>query len=291
MALTPQARTKWLLLFGLALVWGGSFLLIKKSLICFSPLQVASLRVGIAGLALSPLFVKEWRKLDPGEWRPLLIVGLAGSGVPAIFFSIAQTQIPSAITGMLNTLTPIFTMILGAAFFSQKTTARQISGVILGLAGAALLISQSTGTDTGSRHIFAALIVMGTVCYALSSNVVKHFLSHRRSLAISTIAYGLLTPAAAVLFLSTDLSRITTPSAELWVSWLSILFLSIVGTAVASIFFFGLVRRTSALFASMVTYLIPVVATLLGIWDGELVNLIQILSLTAIASGVYLSGR
>lgn len=280
----------WILLIGLSLVWGSSFFLIKKALVVFDPIQVASIRVSIAGLLFCPLLFKEIGRVDKKDFKWLVVVGLIGSALPAFFYAWAQVQLPSATAGMLNSLTPLFTLVLGVLFFSFPLLPRKLIGVLVGLIGAVFLIlagSGEVGVTTSMKY--ASFIVLATLCYAVSGNVVNRFLPHCRSLSISVIAYGLVFPIALVLLFNTDfLQRLNTQSFAGW-SLAAAVTLGVVGTAIASIFYFALVRRTSALFASMVTYLIPGVAVVLGMIDGEVLTLGHFFGLILIIAGVYLS--
>jgi drug/metabolite transporter (DMT)-like permease len=186
------------LLFGLASVWGSSFFLIKKALIALHPLQVACLRLSIAGLVLSPFFLGQVKNLPRRDIKWLLVVGLAGSGIPAVCFGFAQTHISSAVAGILNSLTPLFTLVIGVLFFAFKAHFRNILGVLVGLLGAIFLITQALEGPLMTNFFFAGLIVFGTMCYATSSNVVSRYLPHRKSFSISVLSYVMLIPLGMI---------------------------------------------------------------------------------------------
>jgi drug/metabolite transporter (DMT)-like permease len=277
------------LLFGLASVWGSSFFLIKKALIALHPLQVACLRLSIAGLVLSPFFLGQVKNLPRRDIKWLLVVGLAGSGIPAVCFGFAQTHISSAVAGILNSLTPLFTLVIGVLFFAFKAHFRNILGVLVGLLGAIFLITQALEGPLMTNFFFAGLIVFGTMCYATSSNVVSRYLPHRKSFSISVLSYVMLLPLGLIVLFSTDFLHRLQTQPQIALSLGAVFTLAIFGTAIASIFYFMLVQRTSPLFASMVTYLIPLIATILGFFDGEAISMMHNIGLLLIISGVYLS--
>lgn len=250
---------------------------------------MASLRLSIAGLALSPFFFRQVKGLDIREIKYLLAVGLAGSAIPAFCYGFAQTHISSAVTGMLNSLTPLFTLVIGVLFFAFRTQPRNILGVVIGLLGALLLVIQAIEGPLTTNLFYAGLVVFGTMCYATSGNVVARFLPHRKSTSISILAYVMLMPIALIILFSTDFIHRLQTEPRIYLSLAAVSALAIFGTAVASIFYFMLVQRTTALFAAMVTYLIPVVATLLGFFDGEPISIMHGAGLLLIISGVYLS--
>jgi len=245
----------------LSLIWGSSFILIKKSLITFNPVQVGTLR----------------------------IVGVIGSAIPAILFSYAQTKIDSSLAGLLNTLTPIWVIIMGSLLFGLAVNRKKIIGVILGFTGALMLILFSSKGDY-SNMIYGILIVISTLCYAASVNIIKAKLSHVNALSITVFSYlmaGLLVIAIFILYTSSDIVN----EPEFYSSLAAVSALGIFGTALGSVIFFRLTQRTDPVFSSMVTYLIPIVALLWGFWDGENITLYHLLGMAVILSGVWLSSR
>lgn len=253
-------------------------------------MQLASLRLTFAAMAFAPFFWKESRNVGRREWVLLASVGLAGSGIPAFCYALAQTKIASSTTGILNSLTPLFTLLIGIGIFQVKSSWSKWIGVALGLIGAVILIAP-TAAGGGTSTPYATFIIVGSVCYAISGNIIKQYFPNRSAFSISTLAFTLLGPFAFVLLLSTDITTVLQTNPYAWYSIGAVFLLAIAGTALASIFYFKLVQETDALFAASVSYLIPIVAILLGSLDGENLHLYHLLGLLLISSGIYLSRR
>ncbi|MGM0481064.1 MAG: DMT family transporter [Pseudomonadota bacterium] len=280
----------WLLLGLLALIWGSSFLLIKKGLIAFGAMEVGALRIASAGLVLAPLVAKRLHQITAKHWAKLASVGLVGSLIPAFMFSIAQTQLESGITGVLNALTPISTLVIGVLVFHQQAKFAQVAGVLIGLFGTVLLMT--AGADgSWTFNSYALLVLIATVCYGINLNLIKHKIADLRPLTITGVSLLMASiPATLYLFLGTDfVTQVQQPDALL--SLLAVLILGVVGTAGALIIFNNLVQMTNTVFTSSVTYLIPIVAMLLGIMDGENFWLQHAIGMTAILVGVWFANR
>lgn len=279
----------WLALGLLTLIWGSSYILIKWGLVAFEPFQVASLRVGIAAVAFFPFFLIKRKEVQLKDWKYLAIVGLIGTGIPSFLFPIAQTEISSSLTGVLSTLTPIFTLILGILFFAAKVARRNIVGVVIGLVGAMTLIVFGKAAFEGGNNWFGLFIVLGCFCYAISVNTVKAGLQNLNPITLSSAAFALLLPLAGFGFWWTDISTTLQTHPQAWECLGYIAALSLAGTFFASVLFFWLVQLTSAVFASTVAYLMPIVALLLGALDGELITVWHLGGMILILFGVYLT--
>ncbi|WP_404400921.1 DMT family transporter [Idiomarina seosinensis] len=280
----------WFLLGLLALIWGSSFLLIKKGLIAFGAMEVGALRIASAGIVLAPLIARRLRHITKKHWAKLASVGLVGSLIPAFMFSIAQTQLESGITGVLNALTPISTLVIGVLFFHQQARVAQVVGVLIGLFGTVLLMTAGSGGGW-TFNSYALLVLIATICYGINLNLIKHKISDLRPLTITGISLLMASiPATLFLFFATDfVVQVQQPDALL--SLLAVLILGVVGTAGALIIFNHLVQMTNTVFTSSVTYLIPIVAMLLGILDGEDFWLQHAVGMTAILVGVWFANR
>lgn len=292
--ITPSRNLviSWSILGGLALIWGSSFILIKRGLDFFSSTEVGALRISITFLVLSPFALSRIRKLQMREWKYLALVGLIGSGIPAFLFAKAQTGIDSSLAGILNSLTPLFTMIIGVGFFALKTRWFNIAGVLIGLAGAIGLISISGGKSFEFNFQYAVYIIIATVCYATNVNVVKYKLRDVDALTITVFSFFIIgLPVLLYLFIFTDFLRqiFTQPAALKGLGYVSIL--AVIGTALALFAFNKLVKLASPVFAASVTYLIPIVAISWGAIDGEKMTPVTFIWMGVILLGIFLVNK
>lgn len=286
---TPPLKA-WLLLGLLALIWGSSFLLIKKGLLGFAPDQLAAIRIASAGFVLLPFILKRFKTVQRHHWLKLICVGLVGSFIPAFLFAFAQTELPSGVTGVLNTFTPLATLIIGVALFRQSALLQQWLGVIIGLVGTLLLVTASANGDFEFNR-YGLLIIVATICYGLNLNLIKHHIPDLGALTITGVSLFLVAPAALLyLLIATPFaSQVNDPT--VWFPLGAILLLGIVGTAMALVIFNTVVKLTDTTFTSSVTYLIPIVALILGILDGEPFFLQQGIGLAAILTGVWIANK
>jgi len=285
----------WLLLLLLACIWGSSFILMKKGMFAedgtaiFSSEQVGSLRMLIAALALLPISIGKLKKLSWKNIFPLAIVGFCGNFFPAFLFTYAETGISSGLAGMLNSFTPIFTIIIGFLFFKTKLTNKQIIGTVIGTLGIiALVLTGKTASLNGDwDHILA--IVLATLLYAISLTTIKNKLSNFNSFEITSLAFLIIFPFSICGFFLTDTIQTFNSNPMAYQGIFYIIILSIVGTALAVVLFNRIIAFSSALFASSVTYFIPIVAVLIGFTFGETINLWQVLSMLIVLSGVIIA--
>lgn len=285
--MTSKTRS-WLILILLAMIWGSSFILMKRGMDTFSSDEVAALRISIAFLALTPLFLKHYR-IDLKKYiKGLLIMGVFGNLIPAFLFTRAETQISSSLAGMLNALTPLFTVIVASVWLKIKPSGIRISGLIVGFIAAACLMLFDKTEDTFRNISYSLLIVVATLCYAISLTGIKKYLSDLNSVTATLWAFSFTGPLALVyLFSATDFTvHLQEPGAGQSLGYVCLL--AVVGTALSVILYNVLIKQAGLLFASSCTYLIPVVAVLWGLLDGESVNMAQILSIVAIILSVYL---
>ena len=284
-----QGLLSWLILTSLVLVWGSSFILMKKALLYFSGVEVGLLRIVITFLFLAPLILKRILKLNKKYFLILTISGIVGSVIPALMFAIAETGIDSSIAGTLNSLTPLFTLIIGVLFFHIHTRWFNVAGVIIGLTGALGLIWVSGGGQLSVNALYASLVVIASICYAINVNLVKTFLKDINSLDITVLTFffvGLPTLIYVLIFTEIPHTLLTNSKAWEGMGYLSIL--SVVGTGLALIAFNKLIKLSSPIFASSVTYLIPIVAILWGVYDGETFTFSYFLWILLILGGVFL---
>jgi len=259
----------------------------KRGLEVYSHSTVAGLRISISFLLLVPFALRHIRKVDKKYWKYLIASGFLGNGIPAFLFTKAQTEIPSSLSGMLNSLTPIFALIVGILLFKTKPLKTQVVGVSIGLIGAFLLISSNGINLENSNLSFTLLIVLATICYAFSVNIIKTYLKDINSIAITSLAFLSIGPFVISYLFTTDFIYITNNNPESGSALFYITLLSVFGTAISVILFNMLIKKTSTLFATSVTYLIPVFAIMWGLLDTETINYLQILGISIILIGVY----
>lgn len=258
----------------------------------FSDFQVGALRIFIAAIFMIPLIIKKTHLLRGGRWKYFLAVGLFGNTLPAFFFATAQTQIPSAVAGMLNALVPVFSVLIAVFIFHVRVSGMQWTGIFLGLISAAGILWAAGDFDKGAVHMgYAGLVVLATLCYAISLNIIKQFLQNEPAAAITGLALVMVSPIGAGVLLYTDFPHTLATAEGGWTGLGAVAMLAILGTALALILFNKLVQETSAVFASSVTYLIPLVAVLWGVFDGERFTLTQTLFGAAMLFGIVLINR
>lgn len=285
-----QKWINWLVFALLSLVWGSSFVLIKEGLRSFSPYQVASLRMLFAGLVLVPFAIKALPQIPKEKMGLVLISGVAGNFIPAFLFCIAETQIDSSLAGILNSLTPLFTILVGISFFKVQTNITKIIGVIIGFIGLCFLFA--AGKDMSMRNMsYAGLVLMATLFYGINVNMVGRYLQNIGALNIASVAFSFLVlPSAAILFFTGYFNNNFTNQTVIQSTFASAV-LGIVGTSLASILFYYLIKRAGVIFGSLVTYGIPIVAVCWGMVYGEKITPMQYVWMGVILIGVFIANR
>ncbi len=281
-------QKKWLYLILISLIWGSSFILIKKALIGLTAFQLGGLRIVFASLALFIIGFKTLFKIKARDWKWLIIAGLTSSFFPPYLFALAQTELDSGITSIFNSIVPLLTTLVGILLFGTLISKRQILGVFIGLSGTIALILAGIEFTPDQNYTYSIFIVLSALGYAFNINIIKKHLSHLSPLAVTTASFAVAFVPASFLvlysgFLKNVQVHIQSPNA-LWY----VLVLAIVGTAIANILFNRLIQISSPVFAASVTYLIPLVAVLWGLWDGEAINVYQLLGGIIILFGVWL---
>lgn len=284
--------TSIILLIILSLIWGTSFILIKQGLKVFSPDEVGALRVSAATLFLLPFALVRFRELGKNDYFNLFISGMMGIFIPAFLFALAQTRLESSVAGILNTLSPVWVMILGAIFFHQRFRGYALLGIIISFAGAVILaLSRSSATISGF-NIYALLIVLACALYGANLNWLKFRIHDISSITITSVALLLTGPFAMLyLFGFTDFTSklVETPGA--WKAFGYIAVLALMSTAIANLLFTKLLKISTPLFASSVTYIMPIVAVMWGVLDGEQLFIGHFIGMIAILVGVYLANK
>ena len=283
-------QIKWILLALLALIWGSSFILIKKGLVGLSPFELGSLRIIFCAIFLLVIGFKSLAEIPLHKWKYVAITSLFGTFIPAYLFAIAETKVSSSICSILNSLTPLSTLLLGATFFGLDFKRSQFLGIIIGLIGTAILIFAGVENNTTENYFYTLFVIVATMCYATNVNLIKKYLSDVKPLSITTGNFMvMLLPAVMILFLtdfSTKINIASTQNAMIFVA-----ILGIVGTGIANVSFYKLIQISSPVFASSVTYLIPIVALGWGIFDNERLSLFQVFGAVIVMVGIYLANK
>lgn len=289
MGVAPNKLWNWSTMLFLAFIWGSSFILMKRGLEVFSYTEVAALRMTLAWASLLPFVWKEIRKIPNNLWLPLAIVGLCGNGIPAFLFTKAQTQLDSSLTGILNALVPLFTLLIAVFVFKTKVKWHNILGIIIGLIGAVWLVA-GNGVVMDNAH-YAWFVVAATICYAISLNTIKNYLGSLNPIHITGLAFFFVGPFTLIYLFSSDFMLQMNTHPQAWNALGYIFILAVVGTSMAVAIFNQLVHRTTAIFASSVTYLIPIFAIMWGLIDGETIALQHFLGTAIIFGGIYLVNK
>jgi drug/metabolite transporter (DMT)-like permease len=291
---SESALKAWGFLIILALVWGSSFILIKRGLEVYSPGEVGALRIVFAGMVLLPLSLPRLKGLNKRQVKNLIIVGLVGSFIPAFLFAKAQTQLSSSLTGVFNAMTPLFVVIIGALFFKSRITRRNAIGLVIAFIGVVILLMVKEGGLGNFNEInaYALLVLLACACYGLNLNIIKYRFVELKPVAITAISLSIVLPLALIyLFTSTQFSfkLLHVEGAVQAAGYIAIL--GIVGTALALILFNVMVKVATPVFASSVTYLIPVVAIMWGLLDGEILLAGHYFGIIAVIFGVWVGNR
>ncbi|MFN7117386.1 MAG: DMT family transporter [Saprospiraceae bacterium] len=286
-------RLKNFLILGfLSIIWGSSFILIKKSLEVYAPLQVALLRQSFSASAFLPFLLYHWRKVDVKRLHFYLLIGLCGSAIPSFLFAFAQQHISSSVAGILNSLVPLFTLLLGLIIFQAKFIGSKLIGVLLGLAGASVLIFAGDGQGLKGDIFYSFLIVLATICYAINANLVASVFRDLTSLEISMVGFTMVgVPSFIYLASGTNFFQVMYMHPQAWEALGYVAFLALIGTVLATIIYFKLIQQTNPVFASTTAYLMPLVSVIWGVLDGEAVGWQHLLGMVLILGGVYLSRK
>ncbi|MBL6648318.1 MAG: DMT family transporter [Flavobacteriaceae bacterium] len=281
---------KWIYLMILSLVWGSSYILMKKALLGLNPLQVGSLRMIISTIFLLIIGYSSLKSVPNDKWKWILITGLIGF-FPPFLFAYAQTEIDSALTAILNSLTPLATLLIGIGYYRLKINSKQISGVIIGLIGSVILMYQGSVINPDQNILYVLFILLSSILYATSLNILKVHLQDVSAVAITVGNFIFIFPLALMVFLNSDYKQIDLSSLETKNAIFYILLLSVFGTVFAKILFNKFVQIASPVFVSSVTYTLPIVALFWGLLDGEIFTLNQLFATVIILVGVYLANK
>jgi len=292
---SENSLKNWTLLVVLTLIWGSSFILIKRGLEVFSPGEVGAYRMVAAASLLLPLSLPRIKQLSKTQVKNLLVTGLLGSFIPAFLFPIAQTQLSSSLTGVLNALTPLFVVLAGALFFNTSITKRNGVGLVIAFFGVIILVTfkEGGGWDSLSNiNAYALYVIAACICYSINLHFIKTRFTKLKSIEISSISLLLILPMALIyLFAGTNFSYKMATHPDAWEALGYVTLLGMVGTATALILFNIMIKSASPFFASLVTYTIPIVAILWGVLDGEVLLLGHYLGIAAVILGVWVGNK
>ncbi|MFC2125636.1 DMT family transporter [Bacteroidota bacterium] len=280
----------WFMLIILAIIWGSSFILMKKGLVSLTPGEIGGIRILSAAVFLIPVSLPIIRKIKRKHWIYLFISGFLGSLIPSVLFPIAQTRIDSGIAGVLNALTPLFTILVGASYFHSKFTLRTVIGIFIGFVGSIVLITAGSVGSWWNINIYALLIVLATFFYGINVNLIKYYLGDMRPAHITSISMLIVSPFAFIyLLVQSDITSKIYNDPQVWIPLFYVILLGVVGTALALILFNRMLKITNTVFASSVTYLIPIVAVIWGLIDNEVLLFNHYLGMAGIIVGVLIA--
>lgn len=287
-----RRTTSIILLIVLSIIWGTSFILMKKGLKVFSAGEVGAIRVVAATLFLLPFAFQRLKELKADHYWKLFASGMLGIFFPAFLFATAQTKMDSSITGILNSLTPIFVLSIGALFFHQKFRSQSLLGIVIGLGGTVLLIISRAGGQIGGMNLYALFVIGACICYGLNVNFIKFKIADLSSLTITSIALLLIGPLALIyLFGFTNFTIKLNEAEGAWEALAYLVLLGLMSTSIATLLFNRLIKISTPLFASSITYVIPIVAVMWGLLDGEQLVAGHFAGMAAIILGVYLANK
>jgi len=278
----------WILLISLSIIWGSSFILMHEGLKYFTSSQLASFRLSIIGLIFLPFGFYGLKSVDKKDIKWFALAGLLGNFIPAFCFAIAQTRILSSTAGALNSLTPFFTLISGIILFSKKFNKYKAIGIAIGMMGVLILILVKPGGETETNYEYGLLIIVATLLYGINVNIIETKLSKYDPAKISIIPLSLIFLPAAIclIYFKFPITEMFTPEYIQGTIYISVLGLA--GTGLGLILFNRLIQISTGLFASTVTYMMPVVSSFWGIYNNEFIGPIQIFSFCLILLGVLL---
>ncbi|RDK88181.1 DMT family transporter [Marinirhabdus gelatinilytica] len=282
---------KWLYLAILSLIWGSSFILIKKGLVGLTDAQLGSSRIVLTSIFLFSVGFKSLKQVQRHHWKWIAASGFISSFFPPFLFAMAQNEIDSAVASILNSIVPLNTVIVGATLFGILSSRNQIIGVFIGLAGTLMLIVAGAEFNPNQNYWYSLLIITATVGYALNVNIIKKYLSDISALAVTTGNFLFVFLPALIILYYTGFFETIFSSAEMQLAFFYVVILSLFGTAIAKVIFNRLVQIASPVFASSVTYTMPIVAVLWGVVDGESFSIWQFVAALVILFGVYLGNK
>ena len=286
-----RINNKWVFLALLSLIWGSSFILIKKGLVGLSALQLGSLRIIFSSFFLLLIYWKRVYTINFIEWKWIFISALIGSFFPAFLFAFAETEIDSSVASVLNSIVPLNTLIIGVLIFNIKSSAKQFVGVFIGFIGATLLIISGININPDQNYLYAGLVIICSFLYAINVNIIKKYLQHMSAVTLAVGHFSVILAPAILIFYFSDFSIISLHSTEVQLSIFYVLILALFATSIAKVLFNKLIQMSSPVFASSVTYSMLIVSILWGMIDGEKFSIYQLMSTLVIVLGILLTSK
>lgn len=288
--MNQQNFINWLLFIVLSVVWGSSFILMKTSAEHLNGLQIGSIRIFAAGICFLPWAVFHISKIPVKKLGVVVLTGLLGNFLPALLFATAiKENGESSLASILNSLTPLFVIVIGVLFFKSKVQNRKIAGVLVGLAGLVILNVLRGPVSAGDNGVL--LILIATVFYGTTVNLVSHYLKGIDGFKIASVSLAIMAIPACIIMWQQNVFTIARYDEEARWSIAVACLLGVVGSAIATGLYYILIQKAGGLFASLVTYAIPIVAIMWGLLANENITAAQIGCLAMILAGVYLANR
>ena len=282
---------KWFYLISLSLIWGSSFILIKKALVGLEADQLGSLRIIFSSIIIILIAWKRLSKINRLEWKWITISAFLGSFFPAFLFAFAEKEIDSAVASIINSIVPLNTVIIGMVLFNIRSTKRQIIGVLIGLAGTYMLIMSGIKLNPDQNYLYSGFVILCSFLYALNVNIIKKYLQHLSALTITVGHFAVIIIPAVIVFYFSDFDVNSLKNQETTDSVIYVLILAVFGTALAKILFNKLIKISSPVFASSVTYSMLIVSIFWGLVDGEKFSIYQLIATIIIIFGVLLTNK
>ena len=282
---------KWFYLISLSLIWGSSFILIKKALVGLEADQLGSLRIIFSSIIIILIAWKRLSKITRLEWKWITISAFLGSFFPAFLFAFAEKEIDSAVASIINSIVPLNTVIIGMVLFNIRSTKRQIIGVLIGLAGTYMLIMSGIKLNPDQNYLYSGFVILCSFLYALNVNIIKKYLQHLSALTITVGHFAVIIIPAVIVFYFSDFDVNSLRNQETIDSIIYVLILAVFGTALAKILFNKLIKISSPVFASSVTYSMLIVSIFWGLVDGEKFSIYQLIATIIIILGVLLTNK
>tara|TARA_B110000003_G_scaffold276390_1_gene322605 strand:+ start:3577 stop:4455 length:879 start_codon:yes stop_codon:yes gene_type:complete len=282
---------KWFYLISLSFIWGSSFILIKKALIGLEATQLGSLRIIFSSIVVILIAWKRLSKINKTEWKWITISAFLGSFFPAFLFAFAEKEIDSAVASIINSIVPLNTLIIGLIVFNIRSTKRQIIGVLVGLTGTYMLIISGINLNPDQNYLYSGFVILCSFLYALNVNIIKKYLQHLHALTITVGHFAVIVIPALIVFYFSDFDFKTLQLEAVRLSIIYVVVLAVFGTALAKILFNNLIKISSPVFASSVTYSMLIVSIFWGVVDGEKFSIYQLIATLVIILGVLLTNK